>query len=68
MEPFPLQTFWGLSAAELLRSLDSSGDGLSQAEAKRRLTSHGANRIRAGQRHSAFFLLLGQFKSPIIWK
>ena len=66
MEQLPLQTFWGLSAAELLRSLDSSGEGLSQAEAKRRLAGHGENRIRAGKRHNAFFLLLGQFKSPII--
>jgi Mg2+-importing ATPase len=66
MEPFPLQTFWGLSAAELLRSLDSSAEGLSQAEAKRRLAVYGANRIRAGKKHNSFFLLLGQFKSPII--
>ncbi len=66
MEPFPVRTFWGLPAAELLQGLDSSGEGLSQAEAMRRLASHGANRIRAGKSHNAFFLLLGQFKSPII--
>ena len=36
MEPFALQTFWGLYAAELLRNLDSSGEGLSQTEATRR--------------------------------
>ena len=33
MEPFVLQTFWGLSTAELLQGLDSSGEGLSQDEA-----------------------------------
>ena len=53
MEPLPLQTFWGLSAAELLRSLDSSSEGLSQAEAKRRLAGHGANRISTGKTHAA---------------
>jgi hypothetical protein len=52
MEPLPLRTFRGLSAAELLRSLESSGEGLSQVEAKRCLDSHGANRIRAGQRRA----------------
>jgi len=66
MEPFSFKTFWGLPEAELLQGLASSAEGLSQAEATRRLADHGANRIRAGKRNSAFFLLLGQFKSPII--
>lgn len=66
MKSSVLQTFWELSAAELLRSLESSGEGLSQAEAERRLAGQGANRIREGERYKAFFLLLGQFKSPII--
>ncbi len=66
MEPFTVRAFWGLSAAELLQGLDSSGEGLSQAEAKRRLEDHGENRIRAGKKHNAFFLFLGQFRSPII--
>ena len=66
METSTLRTFWGLSTAELLQNLDSSGEGLSQAEAKRRLDGQGANRIRAGKSRNTFFLLLGQFKSPII--
>ncbi|MCE5263795.1 MAG: magnesium-translocating P-type ATPase [Deltaproteobacteria bacterium] len=66
MEPSALQTFWDRSAAELLKTLDSSERGLSQAEAKRRLGEYGENRIRTVQKHSALFLLLGQFKSPII--
>ncbi len=53
MEQFSLKTFWGLSAADLMQSLGSSIEGLSQAEAKRRLAGHGANRIRTGKRRAA---------------
>ena len=45
---------------------NSSPLGLTSSEAEERLAEFGENRLRAESRTSALFLLLGQFKSPII--
>ncbi len=42
-------------------------DGLSEAEAARRLARHGENRLRQAPPKSALDLLLTQFKSVIVW-
>ncbi|PRX10044.1 UNVERIFIED_ORG: Ca2+-transporting ATPase [Martelella mediterranea] len=58
----------GLSAAALARRLAVTPEtGLSQAEAARRLKSHGANRLRRQKPRSAVAILLHQFRSVIVW-
>jgi Mg2+-importing ATPase len=58
--------FWSLSAADLLRLLESKKEGISSAEAKKRLTQYGANLLKPPKRSDIFTLLISQFKSPII--
>ncbi|WP_425460246.1 magnesium-translocating P-type ATPase [Leptospira semungkisensis] len=61
-----LSSFWSLSPENCLKELDSSLKGLSNAEAKERLSRFGENRLTAKEKTSALGLLLNQFKSPII--
>ncbi len=61
-----LQSFWGDSADEILKSLQTSVSGLTTNDSKKRLTTYGPNRLKAKKRSDAFILLIGQFKSPII--
>ncbi|MGD0755678.1 MAG: magnesium-translocating P-type ATPase [Bacteroidales bacterium] len=58
--------FWSISSAELLTDLNTASGGLTTNEAKKRLTTYGANRLKPQKRSDAFTLLIGQFKSPII--
>jgi len=58
--------FWSIAITELLGRFQSTVTGLSSAEAKKRLTEYGANRLKPQKRSDAFTLLIGQFKSPII--
>jgi P-type Mg2+ transporter len=58
--------FWSLSAEDLLRLLESKKEGISSAEAKKRLTLYGANLLKPPKRTDIFTLLISQFKSPII--
>ena len=62
----PLVAFWSLPAAALLQELQTSPQGLTNAEAQQRLARHGLNRIKAKSRTDALTLFLAQFKSPII--
>ncbi|GAA3868362.1 cation-transporting P-type ATPase [Celeribacter arenosi] len=58
----------GLSAEEVAELLSVSvNDGLSEAEALRRLASHGPNRLRRQKPKSALSILLHQFRSVIVW-
>ena len=65
MEQIP-QSFWSVSVAELLSKLQATANGLTTDEAKKRLISYGANRLKAKNRSDTFTLLISQFKSPII--
>ncbi|MCK9423681.1 MAG: magnesium-translocating P-type ATPase [Bacteroidales bacterium] len=65
MEQNP-QSFWSITATELLNGLKASEGGLTTGEASKRLTSYGANRLKPQKRSDAFTLLIAQFKSPII--
>ncbi len=58
--------FWSVPAAELLRQLRSTPEGLSGEEARQRLARYGANLLRPRKKSDSFTLLLSQFKSPII--
>ena len=58
--------FWTIPTDRVLLQLHSSADGLSDREAKQRFIRYGANSLKQKQQNSKLFLLLNQFKSPII--
>jgi P-type Mg2+ transporter len=62
-DPLP---FWSMSARELLAHLQTTPQGLTSDEAKKRLKQFGANLLKSKKKSDSFSLLLGQFKSPII--
>ena len=62
--PAPGDGFWSLAAADLLTTLKTTATGLTQAEARNRL-GDGAG-MQAQKPHPTLFLLLSQFRSPII--
>ncbi len=55
------------TAEDVLLQLGSSAAGLSAQEAAKRLADNGPNELKEGNRVSALRILLGQFKSVIIW-
>ena len=59
-------TFWSIPSAEMLQRLESTTAGLTDREAKRRLSLYGSNLLKPKKRSDAFTLLVSQFKSPII--
>jgi Mg2+-importing ATPase len=58
--------FWSLSATDMLQQLHATKEGLTGAEARRRLARYGANRLKPRKRSDVLTLLLAQFKSPMI--
>lgn len=57
-----------LSSGTVAQLLAASPEtGLSQAEAVRRLSSHGPNRLRRQKPRSAMAMLFHQFRSVIVW-
>jgi Mg2+-importing ATPase len=54
------------SAERVFQRLASAPNGLTSTEARVRLARFGANRLKTKTRATAFILLLGQFKSPIV--
>jgi Mg2+-importing ATPase len=58
--------FWSFSDQELLTPLETTLQGLTREEARRRLEQEGANRLKASLRSTSLSLFLAQFKSPII--
>lgn len=60
------QQFWTIPAKKLVEQLGSVTEGLTAAEARRRLRIYGPNRLRRAKRTDALTLLLAQFKSPLI--
>jgi Mg2+-importing ATPase len=59
-------SFWSLDLQNLLSSLATSADGLTTAEAERRLAVHGLNTIGGSANGHIVRLLLRQFGSPIV--
>ena len=51
----------------MLAALDSRPEGLSSGTARERLAVHGPNELRAAEGVSPWRLLLGQFRSLIVW-
>lgn len=58
--------YWSLAPERLFTELNTSGNGLTPADAGQRLKQYGANTIEAQQQATAFRLLLSQFKSPLV--
>src|SRR5512143_909590 len=62
----PDAAFWGVPAADVLRQLDATPQGLASAAAQERLVRFGPNGLQPSRRAGELVLLLGQFKSPLI--
>jgi len=60
------QSFWSGPVQDILKRLESTSDGITSNEAKKRLTTYGPNRLKPQKRSDVFTLLISQFKSPII--
>ncbi len=58
--------FWSIPSDELLKQLETTPQGLTGEEARRRLVRYGANSLRPQKQSTAFSLLLSQFTSPIV--
>ncbi len=58
--------FWSKPAEQILQELQTTVQGLGNAEAARRLSVYGANRIKPHKGSGFITLLVNQFKSPII--
>jgi len=58
--------YWSQPLDNLLAALESAPDGLSTAEAARRLQQFGPNVLKAREKATPLKLFLGQFKSPIV--
>ncbi|MCC8425498.1 magnesium-translocating P-type ATPase [Mucilaginibacter sp. UR6-11] len=61
----PGDSYCHLSQTEAFSLLDCGEQGLTNAEARKRLKKYGPNTIRANAGNSGFRLFLSQFKSPI---
>jgi magnesium-transporting ATPase (P-type) len=57
---------WAVPVAEALARLDVRESGLSEDEARRRLAEHGPNELEEVRGPSVAWLLLHQFRSPLI--
>jgi len=62
----PVAAYWGVPAEELLAQLGSSSNGLTAAEAQRRLKESGPNTLKVRRPASPWGLFLNQFKSPLV--
>ncbi len=62
-----INDFYQISASEVLKTINSSEQGLSTKEAGLRLKEHGLNRLPSAQRISAWKILFEQVKSPLVF-
>jgi Mg2+-importing ATPase len=60
------QAFWSVDASVLVNQLNTTPQGLTDADAEERLKRFGANLLKPRRRSSALSLFLAQFKSPLI--
>jgi len=59
--------YWRLDRDELFSSLDTSADGLSEEETKRRIREYGSNEVAPSEQRTPVRLLLSQFKNPLVY-
>jgi Mg2+-importing ATPase len=62
----PPAAFWSVPAAEILRQLNSSPQGLTGADAEKRIKEARTRRLKPKKQNSALMLLLSQFISPLV--
>jgi Mg2+-importing ATPase len=60
------ETYWSLTAAQLLAALHTSNNGLQQTDAETRIKQYGPNALKAQRQATAFGLLVRQFRSPLV--
>jgi Mg2+-importing ATPase len=58
--------YWELEIEVLLRQLETSSSGLSETNAKKRLSIYGHNLLKKKKKQTPLSLFINQFKSPII--
>jgi len=63
---FELDNYWTKDVENLIRLLKSDYNGLSQAEATKRINEYGLNLLKPSSRINTLSALFNQFKSPII--
>jgi Mg2+-importing ATPase len=61
-----LDTYWTLTTDQLLSTINTTHNGLQQTDAESRIKQYGLNALKSQQKHTAFGLLLSQFKSPLV--
>ena len=62
----PLDTYWTLTVERACAELQSSPSGLRQSDATQRLARSGPNALHKERENSVGWLLLSQFKSPLV--
>ncbi len=62
----PLESYWTLTAEQLLAALHTTNNGLQQTDAESRIKQYGPNALKAQRQTTAIGLLLSQFKSPLV--
>src|SRR3989338_2673358 len=64
----PSSTKWhAKSLEEIYSALESSKEGITEAQAGERLQKYGTNEMRRAKKDTAFLILLRQFKSLVLW-
>lgn len=61
-----LKTYWALDAATVAKDLECTSEGLSTAEAARRLREHGPNELQEHHRLSQLGVLGDQLRNPLL--
>lgn len=61
-----VDTFYTQTEEDVLKKLETSAQGLSSAEAEKRLSAYGANELDQGKKKSLFSKFLDQFKDLMI--
>ncbi|MCC6616111.1 MAG: magnesium-translocating P-type ATPase [Anaerolineae bacterium] len=64
--PDPLDGYWRLPTADVEARLSATADGLTSADAARRLATYGANSLDAKRKETPLRVFLRQFESPIV--
>ena len=63
----PLTVWHSLSVEKVLQQINVTAEGLSTEAAKQRLQQYGPNALREAKPISPLTILLGQFKSLVVW-
>lgn len=58
--------FWSAPIAEVLKSLQTNQNGLTQEQVRQQFSSYGLNTLKTKRKTDTLTLLISQFKSPII--